>query len=841
MSFTGKVVLITGASKGIGKATALKLGSQGASVVVNYFSDAASADAIVKEIGADRAIAVQADASKISGVEQLVEATVAKFGKIDVLFANAAALAMRDLESTTEADFDRLFNANVKGPYFLCQKAAPHMPPGSKVILVSTGICSFSSVLPPYLLYAATKGAIEQMTHVMSKDLARKGISVNAIAPGPTGTDLFYEGKSEAVLDGIKKFSPFNRFGTPEEQANAVAFLAGPEGSWVAGHILKALAKNRSMHGLTTDDTPEPSLKQLCSLILHATTLVKPPVILSPSVHATMSKDYKTEKEAFVSNLHGGTISEILVVTLVAPASVFLWSVLQARLNFFTPYTPLAGLVDFLLNGAAILFAVTLYSSNPIALNLALVLPAIGILLLVPSAKTTKQLKPPTAAQKRASWQTPALPIKPFVTTYRGCMLVITCVAILAVDFRVFPRRFGKVENWGTSLMDLGVGSFVFSAGLVGVRPTLKERFSGAGSSSFARKMATAMRSSLPLLILGLIRLWSVKGLDYAEHVSEYGVHWNFFFTLAFLPPFVALCDSVFHLIPSYTALSLLVGVAYEIVLESTDLTKFILTAPRTDLFSQNREGIFSFLGYLAIFLAGQATGSSILPGPGATALHAALAPSHPLTPFKHQEALKTIIRTAATHNDLPNPGADALLHSTSTPTLAAHARSALARTPSSATAKRTDPVLRSLLLAATLWSALFFALLDFRWGANLRVSRRVANLPYVVGVAAFNNAQLALFYGVERFVFAPRAAAAVGVEGEGGAEGLRASRLLRAFNRNGLAVFLVANLGTGAVNMAVPTLRVGAYGAMGVLLAYMGVLSGLVIGLDAWGVTVKL
>ncbi|KAH0526787.1 hypothetical protein TsFJ059_010068 [Trichoderma semiorbis] len=238
MSLQDKVVLITGASNGIGKATAERLYKEGARIVINYLSDAASANAMVESFGPDRAIAVQANAGNVDDLSRLVDAAVAKFGRIDTIVASAGIMPMRDVENTTEDDFAKCFDLNVKGPYFLVQKALPHMPPGSRIIFISTGICHFSMAPASYLLYAATKGAIEQMTRVMAKGLASKGIIVNAVAPGPTGTELFYKGKPETLVNAIKSWSPFNRLGEADEIANTIKFLASGDSSWVVGQTV---------------------------------------------------------------------------------------------------------------------------------------------------------------------------------------------------------------------------------------------------------------------------------------------------------------------------------------------------------------------------------------------------------------------------------------------------------------------------------------------------------------------------------------------------------------------------------------------------------------------------
>ncbi|PYH83718.1 GPI-anchored wall transfer protein 1 [Aspergillus uvarum CBS 121591] len=496
-----------------------------------------------------------------------------------------------------------------------------------------------------------------------------------------------------------------------------------------------------------------------------------------------MDPSYKARKEAFVSNLAGGSILEINAVTLVAPAAILLWSLLQSRLSFFSPYTSAALVTDFLLNILAILFATTVYSAAPWTLNALLLAPALLLLLNSRPQPAQKKAKPPphaSMAKQSESESDQSLPILPYLTTYRACMMVITCAAILAVDFRVFPRRFAKVENWGTSLMDLGVGSFVFSGGVVSARSVLKSRQTGGPKKSLGQRLVASTRHSIPLLALGLVRLYSVKGLDYAEHVTEYGVHWNFFFTLGFLPPFVEIFDTLAALVPSYELLSLGVAVLYQVALESTDLKSYILVAPRgPDLLSKNREGVFSFVGYFAIFLAGRAIGIRIMPR--GTSLST--------TP---QQARKRVLATL---------GGQALV-----------------------------------------WTGIFLLNSTYAlgYGANLPVSRRLANMPYVVWVAAFNNAQLFVFCLLET-IFFPSVHRALGREGEAERVSFATSPILSAFNKGGLAVFLVANLLTGAVNLSVPTLDLNTAQAMAILIGYLAVLTGVALGLDRAGIKLAL
>ncbi|CAG8888120.1 unnamed protein product [Penicillium egyptiacum] len=239
MSLVGKVALITGASKGIGRATAIRLAKDGANVVVGYNSHPEAANEVVNQIGTDKAIAIQADAGDVGEIRSLVDQTIHRFGKIDILVPCAGIMTLATLDETTEEAYDKMFALNVKGPYFLCQKAAPHMGTGSHIVLLSTTLCAASTVTPVYLPYVTTKGAVEQMTRVMSKDVARKGISVNCVAPGPTATDLFLRNQSEQTLNFLKNLNPNGRIGDTEDIADSIAFLCSSDSRWVTGQTLR--------------------------------------------------------------------------------------------------------------------------------------------------------------------------------------------------------------------------------------------------------------------------------------------------------------------------------------------------------------------------------------------------------------------------------------------------------------------------------------------------------------------------------------------------------------------------------------------------------------------------
>lgn len=239
MTLKGKVALVTGASRGIGRAIAVGLVREGASVAVNYSRDAEGAKKVVAEIESNggKAFAVQADVGRISEVGRLFDETIARFDRLDILVNNAGVMFSKPVADVSEAEFDRIFDVNVKGLFFACQQAAKRLADGGRIINISSS--TTARPMPAYGAYVATKGAVEQLTRSLAGELGRRGITVNAVSPGPTETELFTDGKTPEQIERFAKLSPFGRLGRPPEIAEVVAFLAGDAAGWVTGQNIR--------------------------------------------------------------------------------------------------------------------------------------------------------------------------------------------------------------------------------------------------------------------------------------------------------------------------------------------------------------------------------------------------------------------------------------------------------------------------------------------------------------------------------------------------------------------------------------------------------------------------
>lgn len=465
--------------------------------------------------------------------------------------------------------------------------------------------------------------------------------------------------------------------------------------------------------------------------------------------------DRKKLHEEFVTGFTGSPISDIYSAVAICVLGILTSHFVSKNVNGSTAATKFA---DFIFNWACTLVCVTLYSGKHFLLATILSIVAIVAYLQCErpgkrskhrndmrllkkfdkeernnkKSKNNANRKKDTAngeSEKVSETTTRSksaslVSHRDFLTIYRSAMMVITITSILAVDFPVFPRRFAKAETWGTSLMDLGVGSFVFSMGVVSARQSIK--FPTQDITSDLRR---SFIETINLVVLGIIRLVSLKVLDYHEHVSEYGIHWNFFFTLGFLPSLFSLLKRV--PIRSVLIKAIIVAFGYELVLKNTGLLEWILTAPRTDIFSQNKEGLCSFVGYLSIFAFGNAFGLKILPA---------------------KVLLKDIIRTAFK------------------------------------------------------WTVSFHIAL-YIVTISTEPSRRLANLPYILWVVAFNSGLLFVFALLE-YLF-----------------DLKPSESHEAVNRVGNTVFVLGNLATGLINMCINTIQTTKGSGMLVLVAYQAVM----------------
>lgn len=237
---TQRVAIITGASKGIGKALALRLAKDGLAVVVNYASSQAAADEVVREIETTggQAIAVKADVGTSEGVAALFDAAEKSFGGMDVLVNNAGVMKLSPLTETDDAEFDRHIAINLTGTFYGIREAGRRLREGGRIINFSSSVVGMYG--PGYGHYAASKAGVEAMTHVASKELGKRKITVNAVAPGPVETELFMTGKSEELVQNIIRNIPLGRLGQPDDIASVVSFLASTESGWINGQILRA-------------------------------------------------------------------------------------------------------------------------------------------------------------------------------------------------------------------------------------------------------------------------------------------------------------------------------------------------------------------------------------------------------------------------------------------------------------------------------------------------------------------------------------------------------------------------------------------------------------------------
>ncbi|MDY7567434.1 SDR family oxidoreductase [Pseudomonas sp. RTC3] len=235
-----KVAIVTGASRGIGAEIAKRLAADGFAIAVNYANSAAEADTLVARIVANggQAVAIKADVSNAADVRTLFDVTEQQLGRVDVLINNAGVMNPSPLADTSDELFEQTFGINTRGTFNTLREAATRMNDDGRIVNFSSTALALN--LPGYAIYNATKAAVESFTHVFAKELRGRNITVNAVAPGPVATELFLHGKSEEQIQQFAKMPPLQRLGQPEDIANVVSFLVGPDAGWVNGQILRA-------------------------------------------------------------------------------------------------------------------------------------------------------------------------------------------------------------------------------------------------------------------------------------------------------------------------------------------------------------------------------------------------------------------------------------------------------------------------------------------------------------------------------------------------------------------------------------------------------------------------
>ncbi|KAG9308307.1 GWT1-domain-containing protein [Chiua virens] len=463
-----------------------------------------------------------------------------------------------------------------------------------------------------------------------------------------------------------------------------------------------------------------------------------------------MDNDYKASKEAFVSGMSGSTVFHVNAISAVALASITLHSALRTRV---TAFRSMPFVLEWLVLILPMSFSLTVYADAPGALSALLLAPTCVLLLLPRIDGGTHLLSKRNEVQRSPT-------TRDTLTTYRANMMLLTVFSILAVDFPVFPRSLAKCETFGVSLMDMGVGSFVFSQGIVSAIPLVKDPSQLHGNVKL--KLYRTIKKILPIALLGIVRVLLVKGTEY--------------------PP---VAEVVLHPIIKYMPISLLglwIGVLHQLALSFLGLESFLLHAPRSNIISANKEGLISLLGYLSLHVMGLSLGTIILP---------------PSPSFFRKQQLSlfegNVQRLAKLDPSAPRQNAKTTIE---------------------------------LFSYALVW---WFFLALIRHG--LQVSRRMANLPYILWVVAYNTSFILAFYLLEMTFFPTRISKLKDPSDPSGKRILQedpttstpksAPALLEAVNKNGLVVFLAANVATGLINVSIQTMYTPNVQAMCILLGY--------------------
>ncbi|WP_318388775.1 SDR family oxidoreductase [Enterobacter sp.] len=239
MKNISKAAIVTGASRGIGREIALRLASDGFAVAIGYASNQVQADAVVAEIIAKggTAIAIKGNVADVDDVSKLFSSVQDAFGRLDAVVSNAGIMSLVPIKVDNAEKLDQMLRTNVRGTFLVLAKAAEVLGDGGRIVALSTSV--IAKATPGYGPYIASKSAVESLVHVLANELRGRNITVNAVAPGPVATELFFNGKTEEQIMMLAKMPPMERLGQPLDIANAVSFLVGKDGGWVNSQVVR--------------------------------------------------------------------------------------------------------------------------------------------------------------------------------------------------------------------------------------------------------------------------------------------------------------------------------------------------------------------------------------------------------------------------------------------------------------------------------------------------------------------------------------------------------------------------------------------------------------------------